>query len=70
MKPLKVPKCFSQTATDDELRVFVKKNCSNGEYALAICKNCGTFTCSPKGDTKTAKIKNKCRDCYSEDENV
>ena len=50
--------------TDDELREKIKKSSLNGGYATEICRKCGSFWTDPKGRTDTAKIRDKCRECF------
>ncbi len=51
--------------TDDELREKTKKNTNfNGGYAIEICRGCNSFWTAPEGRTDTAKIRDKCRNCF------
>lgn len=49
---------------DTELREKIKKNPLNGGYATEICRGCGRFWTAPDGRTDTAKIRDKCRECF------
>ena len=52
-----------ESLSDDEIRERVRQF-PNGEYAAAICKNCGRiFTCET-GSVDIAKILKVCNKCF------
>lgn len=63
------PQPYSKLSDDEIRKIFAEQmqDC-NGGYAFQICKKCGAYWTGPHFNTRTAKIVDKCEECFDVNE--